>query len=91
MKQRIANYTVLINKERRIGTNEDCYSASVPVLGIATDANSLEAVQKEIDSLIQFHLDSLIEEGEKIPVESAQTLITKYQTILPIGVKVSHA
>ena len=53
MKQNIANYTVVINKEKRTGTKKTCYTAFVPTLGIATDADTLEEVQKEIQSLIQ--------------------------------------
>lgn len=69
MKQRITNYTVIINKEKRCGTKLTCFSALVPILGIATEADTLEEVQLEVKKLIQFHLDSLAEEGEKIPVE----------------------
>lgn len=47
MKQKITNYTV-----------KTCYVAQVPTLGIATEANSLEKVEKEIRSLIEFHLGS---------------------------------
>lgn len=83
MKQNIANYTVVIEKEKRLGTNETCYNAVVPILGIATEADTLEQVQKEIQSLVQFHIESLSEEGEDIPVESGQSFITKIQALLP--------
>ncbi len=83
MKQNIANYTVVIEKEKRLGTNEICYSAVVPILGIATEADTLEQVQKDIQSLVQFHIESLSEEGEDIPVESGQSFITKIQALFP--------
>lgn len=83
MKQNLANYTVVIEKEKRLGTNEDCYSAVVPILGVATDADTLEQVQKDIQALVQFHIESLSEEGEDIPVESNQSLITKIEAFLP--------
>ena len=73
-----------------MGTNKDCYSATVPVLGIATESDTLELAQKEIESLIQFHLDSLVEEGEEVPMESFQSFVTKYQTTLPVGARVSY-
>lgn len=83
MKQQVANYTVVIEKQKRLGTNRDCYVAYVPVLGIATDADKLEEVEREIKSLIQFHLDSLAEEGEEIPLETEPTFITRSQVNLP--------
>ena len=45
-----------------MGTKKECFFAYVPVLGIATDADTLEQVQKEIKSLIEFHLQCLAEE-----------------------------
>ena len=90
MKQKLANYTVLINKEKRSGTDDVCYSAIVPILGIAADADTLEEAQKEIESLIAFHIDSLVEEGEEVPVENEKSFITKLQTVLPEGVKIQY-
>lgn len=81
----VTNYTIIIEKQKRIGTNTECYSAIVPVLGIATEADTVEEVEKEIKFLIQFHLDSLTEEGEEIPVETASALVTRYQATLPEG------
>lgn len=83
MKYQVANYTVVIEKQKRLGTDRDCYVAYIPVLGIATDADRLEEVEKEIKSLIQFHLESLAEEGEEIPLETEPTFITRSQVNLP--------
>ncbi|MBI4028784.1 MAG: type II toxin-antitoxin system HicB family antitoxin [Candidatus Blackburnbacteria bacterium] len=83
MKQNIANYTVVIEKEKRLGTNKECYSAVVPVLGIATEADTLDQAQKDIQVLVQFHIESLSEEGEDIPVESKQSFVTKIEALLP--------
>lgn len=76
MKQRIVNYTVIIEKQKRLGTNQYCYMAFVPLLGIATEANTLEQAEKETKSLIKFHLESLVEEKETIPVEKEPAHIT---------------
>lgn len=83
MKQQIANYTVIIEKQKRIGTNKSCYMAFVPILGIATDADTLEKVERDIKSLIQFHVESLAEEKEEIPVEAGSSFITRSEIILP--------
>lgn len=67
MKQQVANYTVIIEKEKRTGTNQVCYTAFVPLLGIATEADNIEEAQEAAQDLIQFHLDTLAEEGKEIP------------------------
>lgn len=83
MKQRIANYTVVIEKQKRIGTNKSCYMSYVPILGIATEADTIEQAEKEIKSLIQFHIESLSQEGEEIPLETGEAFITRLQASLP--------
>lgn len=83
MKQQVASYTVIIEKQKRTGTNKPCYGASVPVLGVATEGDTLEEAQKNIKSLVDFHLQSLAEEGEDIPVENSPSLVTRFETELP--------
>ncbi len=83
------NYTVVIEKEKRIGTDDTCYSAFVPTLGVATEADSLEEIQEEIKSLVQFHLESLVEEGEEIPVEQTPSFVTRFEATLPEKAQVS--
>ena len=83
MKQNIANYTVVIDKEKRTGTNKDCYTALVPALGIATEAHTLKQVKKDIKELVQFHVECLSEEGSEVPVESEESFVTKVAAFLP--------
>ena len=90
MKQQIANYTVVIEKQKRIGTNKPCYMGFVPILGIATEADTIEQVEREIKSLMQFHLDSLVEEGEEIPIEREAAFITRSQVTIPAGAVVTR-
>ena len=90
MKQQIANYTVVIEKQKRTGTNKFCYMAYVPILGIATEADTIEQVEREIKSLMQFHLDSLVEEGEEIPIEREAAFITRSQVTIPAGAVVTR-
>ena len=89
MKQTIANYTVVINKEKRAGTNKNCYSAFVPILGIATDADTLEKVQQEIKDLIQFHLECLAQEGEEIQIEGNNVLVARSEVVLPHNAQIT--
>ena len=83
MRKQIANYTVVISPDTRTGTNAKAYSAFVPILGIATDADTLEEIQTEVRNLIEFHLQSLAEEDEEIPVESSNSLVTFLEAKLP--------
>ena len=89
MNKNIANYTVIIEKQKRLGTGKDCFAAYVPVLGLAIDADSIEAVEKEVKSLIEFHIQSLAEEGETIPVESEETLVTRSKVVIPFGARLA--
>ncbi len=89
MKQRVADYTIIIKEETRIGTKKSCFSAYVPMLGIATDADSIEEVKKEIKRLVEFHLESLSEEGEAIPIEKGSSIITKLAAILPKNAQIA--
>lgn len=83
MKKQVANYTVIIEKQKRMGTDDDCYVAYVPIIGIAADADTVEEVEREIKSLIQFHVESLAEEGEEIPTETESAFVTRAQVVLP--------
>ncbi len=89
MKQQVANYTVIIEKQKRLGTARDCYTAFVPILGIATDADTIEQVEKDINALIQFHLESLVGEGGEIPLETEHAIITRSEVVIPKGAAVA--
>lgn len=89
MKQKIANYTVIIESQKRIGTNKACYTALAPTLGIATEADTIEAAKKDIQSLIEFHLECLTKEGETIPLETEHPFITTSQVVIPAGANIS--
>lgn len=89
MKQRVANYTVVIEKEYRTGTKIPCYSAYVPFLGVATDADSLEGVQDAIKKLVEFHLEALVQEGESIPIETTPSLVTRFEARIPDNAQIA--
>ena len=83
MIEHVTTYTTIIEKDTRTGSQQLCYTAYVPILGLATEADTLEGAQSEVKELIQFHLQSLIEEGQEIPIESADSVIAKSQVVLP--------
>ena len=59
------NFRVLIEKEF-YDDGSSVYVANVPSLGISDYADSIEAVLVNIEKLIKFHLDSLIQEDEEL-------------------------
>lgn len=90
MKQRVANYTVVIEKQERTGTNKECFAAYVPVLGVATEADTFDQAQKDIKSLVEFHLQSLAEEGEQIPTEiQFSPVVTSFEARLPENAQIA--
>ena len=91
MKQHIANYTVVIEKEKRTGTQKTCYTAFVPLLGIATEADTVEKAQTEVQLLIQFHIESLVIEGMEIPVQTKEAFVTKSEVMLPPGANIAYS
>lgn len=89
MKQKVADYTVIIKKETRLGTKNACYSAYVPLLGIGTEADTLKKVKNETRNLIEFHLESLAAEGEEIPMEKEVSIIATLSALLPKNAQVT--
>lgn len=68
MKKQILDYTVIIRPDERTGTNQKCYSAYCPALGLSDDGDTIEAALKNIKSLIKFHLECLIKENAEVPL-----------------------
>lgn len=69
MKKKLLNYYVLIKEDRRTGTGKPCFSAFVPILGIAADGDSVEETLENIKETIRFHIECLVAEGEEVPTE----------------------
>ncbi|MEK7170831.1 MAG: type II toxin-antitoxin system HicB family antitoxin [Patescibacteria group bacterium] len=90
MKAEATSYTTVINREKRLGTEEVCYTAYVPVLGVATEADTADKAQQAIEELVNFHLESLAEEGIEVPIESPRSLVTTFRAELPAGAKISR-
>jgi len=83
-KKSQSSFKVIIQKDVRAGTNDECYSSFVPELGISADGDSKEEVLASTKELIQFHLQCLSEEGEEIPLgNSANMFIVDMSIDLP--------
>lgn len=62
-------YRIVITPDIRTGSRERCFTALVPMLGIATSADTVDEVFANAKGLIIFHLESLRREGKPLPLE----------------------
>lgn len=84
MKKKILNYVVVIEPDTRTGTNEPCYAAYCPALGLADSGDSIEEALINMQSLVLFHVQMLKREREKIPVEQTdKSIVTTLRVAYP--------
>ena len=74
--KKVLEYRIFITPDIRTGTNKKCFTAYVPVLGIATEGDSVEKARVSAEKLIAFHLESLRKEGKPPPKEIGADFIT---------------
>lgn len=67
MNTKILNYRVIIEPDRETGTDKPGFTAYCPTLGIADDGDTVDEALENIKAMIEFHLNSLKEEGKDIP------------------------
>lgn len=87
MKQQAKNYLeyrIVITPDVRTGSRRACFTAFIPVLGIAADGDTVEEARENAKNLIAFHIESLKKEGEILPVEMvANEFITTARVPVP--------
>ncbi len=84
MKKKILNYIVVVEPDKRTGTNAPCYVAYCPTLGLADDGDTIEEALERIQELIRFHLKTLKKENEIIPIGHLEkSLVTTVQVAYP--------
>ena len=76
METYILNYRIIIESDKRTGTNEPGYSVYCPTLGLADGGDTIEEAIENIKSLIKFHIKCLAKDGKKIPVDKEEEIIT---------------
>lgn len=77
MEKKVLNYRIIVEKEKSDRKGKYVFNAYCPTLGIADYGNTIDQAIDRITSLIQFHIESLIEEKHAVPVEKdATTIIT---------------
>lgn len=67
MEQKVLNYRVIIEPDERTGTNEPCFTANCPTLGITDCGDTIKEAMAEKKEGIQCYLEALIQDGEEIP------------------------
>ncbi|OGV96145.1 hypothetical protein A2W24_05265 [Microgenomates group bacterium RBG_16_45_19] len=70
MKTKILDFPVIIEPDFETGTGKPGFSAYCPTLGVADDGETIDEALRNIQSTIKFHLDCLVDEGERVPAGS---------------------
>ncbi|OGM69768.1 hypothetical protein A2975_00220 [Candidatus Woesebacteria bacterium RIFCSPLOWO2_01_FULL_44_14] len=67
MQKTVLNYRVIVEPDTRVGTDEKCFTAYCPTLGIADDGDTLDEVLENIKEGIRCCLEALKKDDEAIP------------------------
>ncbi len=67
MKTKLYNYKILVEPDVRTGTNQPCYTALIPTLGVASDGNTIEEAIENVKEAGSLYLETLVEDGLGIP------------------------
>lgn len=70
MQKQVLNYRIIMEPEKM--GKKVVYNAYCPALGLADYGDSLDEAFKNIQSLIKFHIESLLEDGLEVPTENTQ-------------------
>ena len=63
----VLNYRVIVEPDERTGTNESCFSAYCPTLGVADDGDTIDEALENIKEGIECYLEELEKEGKEVP------------------------
>lgn len=68
MQKQVLNYRIIIEPEKM--GKEMTYNAYCPTLNLADYGYSIDEAVKNIRSLIKFHIECLLEDGQEVPEEN---------------------
>ncbi len=89
MEKHILNYKIIVEKERHKG--KIVYVASCPALGLFDWGKTIDQSMGRITKLIKFHLESLEDAGQPIPIEKeSTTIMTSIEIPIRPNVKFSY-
>jgi len=92
LRTKVLNYRVIIEKEH-YDDGTPVYSTYVPTLGIADYGPTIEGALENTKEGIKFHIECLIEEGEKVPLpdDVYNSLVTTSQVEIVPSKKLEFA
>lgn len=67
MEKFVLNYRVIVEPDERTGTNEPCFTAYCPTLGIADDGDTIDEALENIKEGIKCYIEALVKDGEEVP------------------------
>ena len=68
MQTKVLSYRIIIEPEKQ--GKKTVYNAYCPTLGVADYGDSIDSAIKNINRLIKFHIESLLQEGVEVPREN---------------------
>lgn len=72
VQTQVLNYRVIVEPDRRTGTNEPCFTASCPTLGVASDGDSIEEALTNMKDAIDTYVDFLAHRHEAVPTDNLE-------------------
>lgn len=92
MEKKVLNYRIIVEKERiEDKKGKHVYNAYCTTLGVVDYGDTIDEAINRITSLIQFHIESLTQEGHDVPVEKdVTTVITSVEVKTPLHAKFSY-
>ena len=70
MQTKILNYRIVIEPDQYTVTNNPCYTAYCPTLGVADGGDTIEEAIKNVQGAIEAYVESLIEDKLPVPVDN---------------------
>lgn len=72
MRTKVLNYRIVVMPDTQTGTGKSYFTAYCPTLGVADDGETVEQALANVKGAIQEYVDSLIEDGLPVPLDSPE-------------------
>lgn len=69
MQTTILNYRIIVEPDEYTGTDEPCFTAYCPTLGVADGGDTIEEAINNVIGAIRAYVDSLIDDKLPVPVD----------------------
>ena len=86
MQTQFLQYRIIITPDMQTGTKQVVYTAFCPLLGVADDGGTIEEALKNIQGAIEAYIESLVEDGEAIPIDHPENdIVTTAKIKAPLS------